>query len=692
MGEIIHGFVQLLYVLATVVFVVFIGALFLRGKNIEEVFFSLFFNDKNDGNKTPYTTPKDLKSLDEKDKTENQKIKEYLISIGKISYESSPEDIQKEIDKLGYEMREEILHNQIKKVANDIEKNNGPVQVSFDEAMYMLRHYKNRSVISEDGRVFIGGANVSRSQRNVFQEFKNDQQNLQKQKEKILLENTSDDEEIHVQSSNGLRVISSPSQGEQVAIQNNKVVGIEVGEKRESKKENQEEILDAEVQQSSDEDIKLLEEKILHNETMLKLVKDDMLDLQARISRAHGTEDFYTLTQDLTNEKLAREKIEKENQTLQEKINTCKMTRAKSKSKFDDDFEYAVKNIKDTAVVFFDGDKFKTVNDTYGHEGGDLVLIRIVDNIYKHIRHLDGAEIYRIGGDEFVLIFTNHSPEFIFFILEEIRLEMQNSIIIDANKNEIRFTMSFGVSFLFEAEDGKEFLARADKALYDSKESGKNRISVSKDNPFECEIFEEEKIKSQAQRFKEIFGAEYEQYLSIINENMKQKTQDQSENQETNFKRREIDSEVDSQEENPQNDSQKKDENRIKDGGELSDYYESQELNSNLNKSYGKEKEITQNLLDGLFDFEEEDCEVFAEEKKNNIAEKFEQKNKVAIQDKTEEVENIVQANLLSGLLDFEEEVDIVKASKKTRTRNKTRNKTRSKIEISHSCFHSFHK
>lgn len=141
----------------------------------------------------------------------------YIIS--KISYESSPEEIKKEIDRISYEMREEILHNQIQKVANDIEKNNGTVQVSFDEAMYMLRHYKNRSVISEDGRVFIGGVNVSRSQRNVFQEFKNDQQNLQKQKEKILLENTSDDEEIHVQSSNGLRVISAPAQGEKIKSQ-----------------------------------------------------------------------------------------------------------------------------------------------------------------------------------------------------------------------------------------------------------------------------------------------------------------------------------------------------------------------------------------------------------------------------------------------------------------------------------------
>jgi len=136
----------------------------------------------------------------------------------------------------------------------------------------------------------------------------------------------------------------------------------------------------------------------------------------------------------------------------------------------------AKRNKEEIALIMLDIDNFKKINDTYGHQVGDEVIISLVDILIDHKRKSD--IICRYGGEEFVILLPNTSFEGARTVAENIRFDSENFILELPEGEGVRFTVSLGVSAIDLDKDDPMGVAlkNADDALYKAKESGKNRV------------------------------------------------------------------------------------------------------------------------------------------------------------------------------------------------------------------------
>ena len=128
-------------------------------------------------------------------------------------------------------------------------------------------------------------------------------------------------------------------------------------------------------------------------------------------------------------------------------------------------------------AMMIDIDFFKKVNDTYGHASGDAVLRTVALIIKEHLRESDIPSRY--GGEEFAVLlpYTHISEAKI--VGERLRKAVENTEI-PIDKKTINVTISMGLAEFDTKETGEELFERADKALYEAKESGRNRVCISK--------------------------------------------------------------------------------------------------------------------------------------------------------------------------------------------------------------------
>ncbi|KUO70703.1 MAG: hypothetical protein APF77_01145 [Clostridia bacterium BRH_c25] len=126
-----------------------------------------------------------------------------------------------------------------------------------------------------------------------------------------------------------------------------------------------------------------------------------------------------------------------------------------------------------SAIVLFDIDLFKKINDTFGHEAGDNVLCTVAKVFANYLRSTD--IFARYGGEEFVCLLLNTNSETAMQIAERIRINLNYSPL-DFQGNSLRVTASFGVAGtdLVGKTNLEELLKMADKALYDAKGRGRN--------------------------------------------------------------------------------------------------------------------------------------------------------------------------------------------------------------------------
>ncbi|MFH1982479.1 MAG: diguanylate cyclase [Pseudomonadota bacterium] len=127
------------------------------------------------------------------------------------------------------------------------------------------------------------------------------------------------------------------------------------------------------------------------------------------------------------------------------------------------------------ALLLLDLDHFKNYNDTYGHLEGDKVLVRIGEVIQFCLRSMDSA--YRYGGEEFTIILPETSGEEALNVAQRIRTALEAERFNPTPNESIRITISIGVTEYHPGEAVTEFVQRADKAMYVSKENGRNRVS-----------------------------------------------------------------------------------------------------------------------------------------------------------------------------------------------------------------------
>ncbi|MCK6547479.1 diguanylate cyclase [Myxococcota bacterium] len=157
------------------------------------------------------------------------------------------------------------------------------------------------------------------------------------------------------------------------------------------------------------------------------------------------------------------------------------MTEAYNKRAFlteiDKEAGFAKRHGQPLSLVMFDLDHFKRVNDTYGHQAGDLVIRSVARKVGQTIRKED--IFARYGGEEFALLLRNTSLEGAFIIAERIRRAIEDLEILH-NGRRIPCTISMGVAKL-DADAGRatDLIEAADEQLYQAKKKGRNRTEAA---------------------------------------------------------------------------------------------------------------------------------------------------------------------------------------------------------------------
>lgn len=125
------------------------------------------------------------------------------------------------------------------------------------------------------------------------------------------------------------------------------------------------------------------------------------------------------------------------------------------------------------SLILIDIDNFKEFNDEFGHAVGDQILVRLTEIIDFRIRGVDS--LYRIGGEEFVVVIDGQRKERARRLAEQLRTLVEAYDLAP----EGRVTISLGVAELTAGETPEEWMRRADVALYESKRSGRNQTSLA---------------------------------------------------------------------------------------------------------------------------------------------------------------------------------------------------------------------
>lgn len=168
---------------------------------------------------------------------------------------------------------------------------------------------------------------------------------------------------------------------------------------------------------------------------------------------------------------------ERKEQEIKKISNLDHLTQTFNRVYFDEQFSIKVDEYKryqhEFSIIIFDIDYFKQINDTHGHAEGDQVLINFSKLINLHIRSVD--IFARWGGEEFIILLPNIDKDNAVKVAEKLREAVENYNF----SKTYSITCSFGVAQV-EADDSESSLfQRADKALYEAKEGGRNQVVVN---------------------------------------------------------------------------------------------------------------------------------------------------------------------------------------------------------------------
>jgi diguanylate cyclase len=130
-------------------------------------------------------------------------------------------------------------------------------------------------------------------------------------------------------------------------------------------------------------------------------------------------------------------------------------------------------------LVMLDIDHFKAVNDTHGHVMGDRVLQALGEVLRMLLANEDGCTVARYGGEEFAIMMPDTDLTQCLNLAERVRTHTRAMKIRDRRTKEVvlTVTISGGVAVMHEGDDAHALIARADGALYQSKQAGRDRIT-----------------------------------------------------------------------------------------------------------------------------------------------------------------------------------------------------------------------
>jgi diguanylate cyclase (GGDEF)-like protein/PAS domain S-box-containing protein len=200
---------------------------------------------------------------------------------------------------------------------------------------------------------------------------------------------------------------------------------------------------------------------VRHDITELEETKQQLRNINKAMK--HKVDELYSMTN-----------------SLEEKVYKDNLTGINSRENFENFFVIEMLNAKQNnqtlSLLIFDIDNFKLINDTYGHQAGDIILVEIATLIGSKIKN--GDVFARWGGEEFVILTPMTSLDGAYTLAENLRNLVANHSFSYVEKN---LTISFGVAQL-RGDDNKETLfKRADEALYRAKKLGRNRVEMSRE-------------------------------------------------------------------------------------------------------------------------------------------------------------------------------------------------------------------
>ena len=174
-------------------------------------------------------------------------------------------------------------------------------------------------------------------------------------------------------------------------------------------------------------------------------------------------------------ENIEESKLMKYNDRLKKEASTDRLTGLNNRRKAE---EYLARlknddNASSVSVAMGDIDFFKKVNDTYGHDAGDEVLKFVAKTMVDNCRTT--AFISRWGGEEFLLIFPDCNGDQAFIVLERLRNLIQKGTIV-VGENQIKVTMTFGLSEFSYSKNDEQAIKEADEKLYIGKSNGRNQV------------------------------------------------------------------------------------------------------------------------------------------------------------------------------------------------------------------------
>jgi diguanylate cyclase (GGDEF)-like protein/PAS domain S-box-containing protein len=199
---------------------------------------------------------------------------------------------------------------------------------------------------------------------------------------------------------------------------------------------------------------------ILEDVTVLKKAKDELVQANGML-------------------RTQMEEIRKLQSDLREQVIRDPLTALHNRRYLDETLDRELARAKreayQVALVMIDVDNFKEINDEHGHHAGDMVLKNLALQLTRQTRASD--LVCRLGGDEFMLVLPKVSAADSLRLAEQYRASFQESAAVLGGK-EIRATLSLGVAlFPDHGVTSREVIAAADRALYESKRKGRNRIS-----------------------------------------------------------------------------------------------------------------------------------------------------------------------------------------------------------------------
>jgi len=132
------------------------------------------------------------------------------------------------------------------------------------------------------------------------------------------------------------------------------------------------------------------------------------------------------------------------------------------------------RRIKTSSIAFIDVDNFKNINDTYGHDAGDTVLIKMVEIFILELRSYD--VISRWGGEEFIVLLSESNMASALNICTRVS-QMLKSHTFSLDGSDVNITCSIGLTVIKPADTVHDLINRADKLMYLSKQNGRDRIT-----------------------------------------------------------------------------------------------------------------------------------------------------------------------------------------------------------------------